>query len=373
MQTLLSIVVPTKDRYQYLKPLIELFESMSWSNVELVIQDNSIDNQNFDEYIASLDQDNIHYYYTNEVLSVCANSDLAIQHSCGEYVCFIGDDDGITRDLLPCVEYMQSEDIDSLICNKASYVWPDVHGIVFDFAGKVKLSKYTKKKVLIDNIKELHHVLSKGATTLGYLPCVYHGIVKRSVLEKIYFKTGTYFPGPSPDMANAIALALLSTKHLYYDYPVVIAGKGAKSAGGLGAKHKHCNHINKLSFLPKGTEQNWEIKNPKYWTGETIYAESAIKALRKMGHENYLCYFKYGALYGRFLVFHPALYRLVVPYINLSCFFSVVRNIFSSLFIRICNLITNYLLLKGVGGRYFLIHFVNGIIECEKVIINRLK
>lgn len=252
MQMLLSIVVPTKDRYQYLKPLVELFESMSWDNVELVIQDNSVDNQNFDKYIASLKHKNIHYYYANEALSVCANSDLAIQHSCGEYVCFIGDDDGITRDLLPCVEYMHSAEIDSLICNKASYVWPDVHGVIFDFAGKVKLSKYTKKKYLIDLHKELHNVLSKGATTLGYLPCVYHGIIRRKVLDKIYSKTGTYFPGPSPDMANAIALAFISNKHLYYDYPVVIAGKGAKSAGGLGAKHKHCNHIDKLSFCQKG-------------------------------------------------------------------------------------------------------------------------
>ena len=356
-----------------MKPLIELFESLSWNNVELVIQDNSIDNQNFNNYIASLNNDNIHYYYTNETLSVCANCDLAIQHSYGKYVCFIGDDDGITRDLLPCVEYMESADVDSLVCNKASYVWPDVHGVVFDFAGMVKLAQYSKKKFLINLQKELRSVLAKGATTLGHLPCVYHGIVKRNVLEKVYHKTGTYFPGPSPDMANAIALALSSSKHVFYDYPIVIAGKGAKSGGGLGARHEHCNQINQLSFLPKGTEKNWEPKNPKYWTGETIYTESAIKALRKMGQEKYLFSFQYGTLYGRFLVFHPRLYRLVVPYLNLSNIGLVVINFFFYFFVRVGNLVGNYLLLKGLLCKSFVIRAVNDIVECEKVIADRLK
>ena len=44
---LLSIVVPTKNRYYYLLKLIELVESIGSPELELVIQDNSDDNDEF--------------------------------------------------------------------------------------------------------------------------------------------------------------------------------------------------------------------------------------------------------------------------------------------------------------------------------------
>ena len=51
------------------------------------------------------------YYYTKEQISVKENSDLAILHSSGEYVCFIGDDDGVSRHILKVVKYMRKNGI----------------------------------------------------------------------------------------------------------------------------------------------------------------------------------------------------------------------------------------------------------------------
>ena len=44
METLLSIIVPTKNRYFYLKEMINMFQSYSNKSTELIIQDNSTDN-----------------------------------------------------------------------------------------------------------------------------------------------------------------------------------------------------------------------------------------------------------------------------------------------------------------------------------------
>ena len=41
---LLSIIIPTKDRYKYLKILISLIDSYNLSELELIIQDNTSDN-----------------------------------------------------------------------------------------------------------------------------------------------------------------------------------------------------------------------------------------------------------------------------------------------------------------------------------------
>ena len=44
MGYLLSIVVPTKNRYYYLKSLIKLVQSFNSNEIELVVQDNTENN-----------------------------------------------------------------------------------------------------------------------------------------------------------------------------------------------------------------------------------------------------------------------------------------------------------------------------------------
>lgn len=69
---LLSIVVPTKNRYMYLEEMIRMFVSFQLENTELVVQDNSDDNARFLDFILQFEQfQNIKYYYTNDHLSVC--------------------------------------------------------------------------------------------------------------------------------------------------------------------------------------------------------------------------------------------------------------------------------------------------------------
>ena len=87
---LLSIVVPTKDRYQYLKVLISLIDSFKSDEIELVIQDNSEDNKDFLLFLSEGDYSFINYNYTKGQIPMSTNSDKAILNSNGEYICFIG-------------------------------------------------------------------------------------------------------------------------------------------------------------------------------------------------------------------------------------------------------------------------------------------
>ena len=64
MGYLLSIVVPTKDRYFYLKHLIELIKSFNSDDIELIIQDNTSNNTEIINYLDNLDFPHLKYYYT---------------------------------------------------------------------------------------------------------------------------------------------------------------------------------------------------------------------------------------------------------------------------------------------------------------------
>ena len=105
VQKLLSIVVPTKNRYYYLKYLIQLIEELQSDEIEMVIQDNSDDNEEFQNYLKEKKYSFIRYDYVKGQIPMSDNSDRAILNSTGEYICFLGDDDGFTKYLLEGVQW----------------------------------------------------------------------------------------------------------------------------------------------------------------------------------------------------------------------------------------------------------------------------
>ena len=50
MKKLLSIIIPTKERYEYLEKLVELLITFKENNFEIIVQDNSQDNSKFLSY-----------------------------------------------------------------------------------------------------------------------------------------------------------------------------------------------------------------------------------------------------------------------------------------------------------------------------------
>ena len=124
MSYLLSIIVPTKDRYEYLKPLIELVQSFHSDDIELVIQDNTNNNTEIIDFINQVGYRHLKYFHVVEQISVAQNSDLAILNSTGEYVCFIGDDDGVSYHIISAVKWMKDKGVDVLKTTMTSYKWP---------------------------------------------------------------------------------------------------------------------------------------------------------------------------------------------------------------------------------------------------------
>ena len=303
-QKLFSVVVPTKDREQYLLSLIKLFISFQNEDMELVIQDNTVDNSSVTAFLQNQEPKNIIYNYIPDNLTVVENSDLAIKASSGKYVCFLGDDDLLSERSYSFVKMMDEEGIDSAIFNVAKYYWPGTKFVAHEFPNLIIYnSKPSMYKIDVD--KEFNYLLEHGAYTLRYMPKVYHGIVKRSVLDQVYEKTGTYFPGPSPDMANSVALAQFVTKHIYCDIPVISSGTSPKSTAGLGSEHKHEGELKKKAFLPSNIEERWDSNIPKVWTGPTIYAQSALEAIRALSISEAEDKFNYNYHYAAFISFCP--------------------------------------------------------------------
>jgi glycosyltransferase involved in cell wall biosynthesis len=186
---LLSIVVPTKNRYQYLKSLITLIDDFQFpcSELELLIQDNTVNNEEILSFLASKQFSNVVYFHERKHLCVSENSDYAINNSKGQYICFIGDDDGVTKHIMNVVKWMQRNNIEALLSAGVAYYWPEyINSKTGSISSSVIYKPFTQKVSTVSTKMALERLMKRGFVDRGELPLVYHGIVQRTVLDKIY-------------------------------------------------------------------------------------------------------------------------------------------------------------------------------------------
>jgi glycosyltransferase involved in cell wall biosynthesis len=313
---MLSIVVPTKDRYEQLKHLINLIDGFRLEEIELVIQDNNYNNNEILEFLSLKQRSYLKYYHNKEQLPVYLNADLAIHHSTGEYVCFIGDDDGVLPNIIDCVKWMKRNGIEALRPAITIYNWPDF----LDF-GKNNLSgalfydNFSYDVEEIDINKSVQKLANRGFTHIYTIPKVYQGIVKRKFLDEIYKIGGTYSPGPSPDMATAVALSFVVKKFVVINLPVILIGQ-SQTVGGCERKLKGgVKNIDEVPFLPKNAKENWNSRIPKVWCSQTVWPESAIKAIQYMNKESEIK-INYEFILAKFIRTHKSKKKLALQLSN---------------------------------------------------------
>lgn len=305
MSYLLSVIVPTKDRYYHLKKLIKLINSFKSNDIELVLQDNTENNAEILDFLNTQDNPHIKYAHNSQQIPISLNADLAILNSSGEFICFIGDDDGVTKYIIECAKWMKKNRIDVVVPSTIAYTWPDYNDLYgINYSGKLQYKKITNKITPVDTKKCLIDLMNRGFIDRGNLPLSYHGIVSRSIMDKIYAIGNSYFPGPSPDIANGVALSLLVTNYYNVNFPIIISGASKTHGGGIRKMKNRASNIEDLPFLPTNTKDLWEKNIPRIWTGETIWCESAIKALRYMGRQDLINQVNFEFMYATFIAFH---------------------------------------------------------------------
>ncbi len=310
-----SIVVATKDRYDTLFDCIDsLLLNYDCDNVEIVVHDNSARPRIEDFKARFGERRNLLYEHDPTPLSQSENYERGVARARGEFVTMIGDDDGVAGGLLAMAEWMDRHRLDAFFPGFANYRWPGVTARLSasNPDGWLSMGVWAAPRLVYPELERMA-VLAKGSITLGELPRLYYGLVRRRCLDWVRNKAGAYFPGPSPDMANAFALSYSVGNMAVASLPVFISGNSRQSNAGLGLLGKHVGEIPDLPFLPRDTTDRWNPRIPYFWSGPTIWCQSAYSAAAAIGraHEFEEAN-NYAALYARVLVFFPRYYvRLV--------------------------------------------------------------
>lgn len=307
-EILLSVVIPTFNRYKYLKVVIDSFKNINSERIEFIIQDNTKDNSEILEYMKGNKDTRIKYFHKPDHVDITVNCDLAVSHAIGKYICMLGDDDTICSKMLRAAAFCDENDIEACCFQIPGFNWPDM---TFEGQGasRKEANFFVRDKAdggvyIIDPKREIKISLREGGWLYLTMPRVYHQMVSRECLERIYKRVNTYFPGPSPDMANSVCVCLESKKTVYLNDYLIISGYGYKSATGQGNRGEHFGNLKEKAWLPNNILEIWNPEIPAIFSAETIWAQSLTQALKEYGAIDYLNIFSYSSLYASFIKNH---------------------------------------------------------------------
>jgi glycosyltransferase involved in cell wall biosynthesis len=301
---LLSIVIPTKNRFEYALKAIESCLRIQEDNYELIVEDNS-SNNDLEEAISRIKDKKLRYIHNKESIDMSMNFENAVERANGEYITVIGDDDSVSSDIIKITQWCKANNVDAIVTSRPSdYVWPDCTSQKLGklMTGKLLIKKYTSRIEYPNALLELKKCLRSGVSKYYKIPRLYYGIVNHTVLYNLKGKAGCYFPGPTPDMANAVALCFFVKNLAWIDYPLFLPGVGKKSGSGLGAQNKHTGKLREWNHLSKKYIDNWSAIVPKIFSGAAIWAEDAIQALNAIDKEGYKKHLNIASVYARCLI-----------------------------------------------------------------------
>lgn len=91
---LLSVLLPTHDRLEYLRYAVESVRRQDGDDWEVIVSDNA-STDDIAGYVEQLGDDRVRYVRTETFVPVTENWNNALRHSRGDYVVMLGDDDAL--------------------------------------------------------------------------------------------------------------------------------------------------------------------------------------------------------------------------------------------------------------------------------------
>lgn len=230
-----SILLPTRNRLEYLRQAVQTVLGQQSNDWELVISDNCSD-EDVGGYARSLGDRRVRYLRTSRFIPVTDNWNNALANSSGDYVLMLGDDDG----LLP--GYFTT--MDGLIRNfgPPDCVYTSAYLLTYPGAtsehpdGRLLPYGYATFLRGADSpfwlnrgrARELVRKTLNFQVRLGYN--MQFALVSRRFIDSLAVK-GPFFQSPFPDYYAMNAMLLTAERFLVCPQPLVTIGISPKSYG----------------------------------------------------------------------------------------------------------------------------------------------
>ena len=245
-----SALLPTRNRLEYLRNAIETVRRQDYDNWEIIVSDN-FSEDDIRGYVASLGDDRIKYFRTDEFLPVTKNWNNALEKSTGDYVVMLGDDDGLMpsyfRKAKDLIEQFQTPDM--LYTGAYNYGYPNAtkehpEGYLHTYSYADFFQGVTDP-FLLDPAEARRVAMAAMDFRIKYGFNMQFALIRREFFESLADK-GPLFQSPFPDYYAMNVMFLKARRILAVPEPLVIIGVSPKSYGSFLNKNVESQGIQLL-------------------------------------------------------------------------------------------------------------------------------
>ncbi len=228
---LISLIIPTRERATYLAECIRTATAIDDPGIEIVVSDNA-STDGTAEVMAAQRDPRIVSLRTERRVSMRQNFEFALKRSRGDYVIFIGDDDGFLPRQFPALRMILERERPELFAwRPLTYGWP-----VPGFGKRVGGVRFHRTRAFappyrIDLVPARERLLRADLAGMGPTPSIYHGCASRAYLDRMRGHGGQVFGARSPDVYLSYYSVLSRDSFLYSHHPFSVNGYSPVSTG----------------------------------------------------------------------------------------------------------------------------------------------
>lgn len=226
----LSVIVPTRERPDTLLHTLRTLQGQDYDGLEIIVSDNASGDATR-EVVKSFSDPRVTYVNTGRRLSMSDSWEFALGHARGDFVAFLGDDDGYLPGAVPrAMGILRDSAMKAIVWDKADYCWPD--HIDESMRNWIVLKDRSRGIEVARGQKRLRRVMAFHES-YARLPCLYSGIVRRTLVDSVVRMStnGRFFNAVSPDVYSGIALSMVADSYLLSAIPFSVNGASRHSNG----------------------------------------------------------------------------------------------------------------------------------------------
>jgi len=287
-QILFSIVIPTRNRLATLKHSLKTVTNLNYENYEVIISDN-LSTDGTKKYCENLKDNRFKYFRTKKYLSMSHNWEFALKKTKGEFVFYLGDDDGMMKNSLTIANHIINKYNTQVLSwgIGAEYFWPGVSKQIYN-PNTLNLSflNGVDKVNSLENLKKIINF----EKNYYYLPMIYNSFVCKKIINKILKKSKkAFFQSRTPDVYSGVVISHFTKNFIYSNKPLSIAGVSKKSNANNIFKHndKNDNYIDYSSSknIPFNKKLEFCPSFPVLTLETFLNAEKIFKGLKKIKYD----------------------------------------------------------------------------------------
>ena len=261
MKPKIYIVIPTRNRFEFLQDSIKTCINQDYDNLEIIVSDNASDDET-PSIVEIFKDKRITFQRSEKTLPMLYSWEFALSAVKEPgFVHFMGDDNGVTKDTTSrLLDLIEKTKLKIFLSAPIQYTWPS--NTVKD--GYLSIPKGKKTFV----IKSKNMLKAAYNLNVGFdrLPTINQAFIHTSVIDKVkkYFD-GNYFIASNPDVCSAVANAMVEDEYVYTQIPFMINGASSKSNGMQGG-----NLNNKSTFVLENIDGGYKY-HPLFPPSKSYY------------------------------------------------------------------------------------------------------